>query len=241
MADKEAEYSSGDEMGSRPNRRGARGAKKAQTAQSGTGQTTKAVTHASTFKDFLLKEELMRAINEAGFEKPSEVQQNGIYYVMHGEDLLCQAKSGTGKTAVFAIGILQSVKVGPESFQCLVLCHTRELAFQIAKEFERLGKYIHGLRINTIIGGVDEEDQVLMLENNPPHVLIGTPGRVLKLVKEGKIKLENLKYFVIDECDQVLQALGSLNRHAARRSGHLHAHQAAQAGAHVHGHAQRPE
>lgn len=196
------------------------------------------VTHASTFKDFLLKEEIMRGINEAGFEKPSDVQQNGIYYVMHGEDLLAQAKSGTGKTAVFAIGILQNIKVGPEPFQCLVLSHTRELAVQIANEFQRLGKYIQGLRITTIIGGMDEEGQVLTLENNPPHIVIGTPGRVLKLTKEGKIKLDNLKYFVVDECDQVLQQIGLLTRHAKRCPGNLPEDQAKKASSHVYCHSQ---
>lgn len=206
-ADEKADYSSDDDGGARrgTRRRGRGGAQTAPSSQAQPAQASKTVTHASTFKDFLLKEELMRAINEAGFEKPSEVQQDGIFYILYGEDLLCQAKSGTGKTAVFVLGILQNIKLGAEPFQCLVMCNTRELAYQIKGEFDRLGKYIQGLKVATIYGGMDIEDQQLLLENNPPHILIGTPGRVLQLVKKNLIKLDNLKYFVIDECDEVLK------------------------------------
>lgn len=206
--EEKVDYSSDEERGGRGGRkRGRAQAKTAGDAKDGapTTQIGQAVTQASTFKDFLLREELMRAINEAGFEKPSEVQQKGIYFILYGVDLLCQAKSGTGKTAVFVLGILQNTKVGPEPFQTLVLCNTRELAFQIAKEFERLGKYIQGLKVATIYGGVEVDDQALLLENNPPHILIGTPGRVLQLVKRDLIKLDTLRYFVIDECDEVLR------------------------------------
>lgn len=89
----------------------------------------------------------MRSIAEAGFENPSEVQCEGIPYITYGNDLLCQAKSGMGKTAVFVLGVLHSLDVPGDPFQALVLCHTRELAFQISREFERLGKFIEGLKI----------------------------------------------------------------------------------------------
>lgn len=199
----------------------------------------RAITQASTFKDFVLKEELNRAINEAGFEKPSEVQQCGIFYILYGEDLLCQAKSGTGKTAVFVIGILQSIKLDQGPFQALILCHTRELAFQISREFERLGKYVHGVKIATIFGGVDVDDQCLLLENNPPHILVGTPGRVLHMVKKDLIKLENLKYFVIDECDETLKQYSLLRRYETRHPRHFHQDKAEKTGFDVHRNAQR--
>lgn len=120
-----ADYSSDDEKNKRTQTRKGRGAATAKTAtapapgtapKTGNAQGSKIVNQASTFKDFLLKEELMRAINEAGFEKPSEVQQDGIFYILYGEDLLCQAKSGTGKTAVFVLGILQNIKVDADPF-----------------------------------------------------------------------------------------------------------------------------
>ncbi len=168
-----------------------------------TGKT--GMTHASTFKDFQLKEELLRSLGEAGFENPSDVQCEGIPYIIFGEDLLCQAKSGMGKTAVFVLGVLHSMEIPGKPFQCIVLANTRELAFQISKEFERLGKFIEGLKIATIYGGVNEEAQILQLENNPPHVVIGTPGRTLSLVKKEKIVLNKLKFFILDECDKILE------------------------------------
>ena len=78
------------------------------------------------------------------------------------------------------------------------------MAYQISKEFERLGKYVPGLKVQTILGGLSEQAQILQLENNPPNVVIGTPGRTLALVKKKKLKLDNLKFFIIDECDKVL-------------------------------------
>ena len=205
--EEKVDYSSDEERGGRGARKRARGQAKAPAGGKEAGaapQIGQAVTQASTFKDFLLKEELMRAINEAGFEKPSEVQQKGVFYILYGVDLLCQAKSGTGKTAVFVLGILQNTKMGQEPFQTLVLCNTRELALQIAGEFERLGKYLQGLRVASIFGGVKLEDQELLLTHNPPQILVGTPGRVLQLVRKELIKLDNLRHFVIDECDEVL-------------------------------------
>lgn len=183
-----------------------RASKKTKTTKT---TTKKQNTHHSTFKDFHLKEELLRGLGEAGFENPSEVQSQGIPYIIYGEDLLCQAKSGMGKTAVFVLGVLHSIEIDNNPFQCIVLCHTRELAFQISKEFERLGKYIEGLKIATIFGGVNEEAQILQLENNPPHVIVGTPGRTLSLVKKKKIVLDKLKFFILDECDKILEQYGN--------------------------------
>lgn len=110
-----------------------------------------------------------------------------------------------GKTAVFVLSVLHSIKVPGDPFQCLVLCNTRELAFQISKEFERLGKYIQGLRIQAVYGGVNIETQIMHIEVNPPHILIGCPGRTLELISKDIIKLDKLNYFIVDECDKVLE------------------------------------
>jgi ATP-dependent RNA helicase UAP56/SUB2 len=179
-----------------------------KTAKTTPAEKGKPNTHHSTFKDFQLREELLRGLGEAGFENPSDVQSQGIPYIIYGEDLLCQAKSGMGKTAVFVLGVLHSIEIEGKPFQCLVLCHTRELAFQISKEFERLGKYIEGLKIATVFGGVNEEAQILQLENNPPHVLVGTPGRTYSLIKKKKVTLDKLKFFILDECDKILEQYG---------------------------------
>jgi len=86
----------------------------------------------------------------------------------------------------------------------LILCNTRELAYQIKKEFSRLGKYLN-FKISVYYGGVPEEENKMDLSKNSPHIVVGTPGRILSLVKSNSLKLDKLKYFVIDECDNVLQ------------------------------------
>jgi len=98
--------------------------------------------HASGFKDFLLKQELMRAIVDCGFEHPSEVQHECIPQANLGMDVICQAKSGMGKTAVFVLTTLHQVETDKAEVKVLILCHTRELAFQISNEFQRFSKYL---------------------------------------------------------------------------------------------------
>ncbi len=112
-----------------------------------------------------------------------------------------------GKTAVFVLGVLHTIKIPGDPFQVLVICHTRELAFQISKEFERMGKHIAGLKIATLYGGVNPEAQQLMIESANPQVIIGTPGRTLDFVRKGILKLGNLTHFIIDECDKVLEEM----------------------------------
>ena len=96
--------------------------------------------HASGFKDFLLKQELMRAVVDCGFEHPSEVQHECIPQAVLGMDVICQAKSGMGKTAVFVLTTLHQVETDTQAVKVLVLCHTRELAYQISHEYQRFSK-----------------------------------------------------------------------------------------------------
>merc|ERR1719197_1040699 len=100
-----------------------------------------AAIHASGFKDFLLKPELLRAIVDCGFEHPSEVQHECIPQAILGTDILCQAKSGMGKTAVFVLACLQQMDSSEAAVKVLVTCHTRELAYQIKHEFDRFAKF----------------------------------------------------------------------------------------------------
>jgi ATP-dependent RNA helicase UAP56/SUB2 len=169
---------------------------------SGKQEDTHVAIHSSGFREFLLKPELLRAIVDCGFEHPSEVQQEAIPQAILGTDVVCQAKSGMGKTAVFVISILQQLEPQEGKVSVLVLCHTRELAFQIAREFERFSKY---LEVNTKVfyGGVPVREHKELLKT-PPHIVIGTPGRILQLAQEKALDLKNLKYFVMDECDQLL-------------------------------------
>uniref|UniRef100_A0A1B6J0Q9 RNA helicase n=1 Tax=Homalodisca liturata TaxID=320908 RepID=A0A1B6J0Q9_9HEMI len=164
--------------------------------------------HSSGFRDFLLKPEILRAIVDCGFEHPSEVQHECIPQAVLGMDILCQAKSGMGKTAVFVLATLQQLENTAEnSVFVLVMCHTRELAFQISKEYERFSKYMPQIKVGVFFGGLPIQKDEEVLKNNCPHIVVGTPGRILALVRSKKLNLKNLKHFVLDECDKMLELL----------------------------------
>lgn len=110
--------------------------------------------HGSGFRDFLLKSELLHSITDCGFEHPSEVQHECIPQALLGMDVLCQAKSGMGKTAIFVLATLHQLDVVEGEVSVLVLCHTRELAFQIAREYERFSKYLTTAKVEVIYGGL---------------------------------------------------------------------------------------
>mmetsp|Transcript_29935 Transcript_29935/g.75418 ORF Transcript_29935/g.75418 Transcript_29935/m.75418 type:complete len:425 (+) Transcript_29935:1-1275(+) len=166
-----------------------------------------AAIHASGFRDFLLKPELLRAIVDCGFEHPSEVQHECIPQAILGTDILCQAKSGMGKTAVFVLACLQQIDPSEKSVKVLVVCHTRELAYQIKHEFDRFSKYFQDVKTGVVYGGMPIAKDKEMLKDNCPHILIGTPGRVLGLTREKDLKLDKLSQFVLDECDKCLDKL----------------------------------
>merc|ERR1712216_849104 len=153
--------------------------------------------HASGFRDFLLKPELLRATVDCGFEHPSEVQHACIPQAILGTDILCQAKSGMGKTAVFVLACLQQVTVdkADKAVKVLVVCHTRELAYQIKHEFERFAKFFADIKTAVVYGGVPiaKDKEMLKSETECPQILIGTPGRVLALTREKDLKLDKRK------------------------------------------------
>merc|ERR1712087_23125 len=166
-----------------------------------------AAIHASGFRDFLLKPELNRAIVDCGFEHPSEVQHECIPQAILGTDVLCQAESGMGKTAVFVLSTLQQIDAKEKVVKTLVVCHTRELAYQIKHEFDRFAKYFADVKTGVVYGGIPIAKDKEMLEKECPHVLIGTPGRVLGLTREKDLKLDKCSQFVLDECDKCLDKL----------------------------------
>merc|ERR1711975_201047 len=134
--------------------------------------------------DFLLKPELLRAIVDCGFEHPSEVQHECIPQAILGTDVLCQAKSGMGKTAVFVLACLQQIDASDKAVKVLVVCHTRELAYQIKHEFDRFAKYFTDVKCAVVYGGIPIAKDKEMLKDSCPHILIGTPGRVLALTRD---------------------------------------------------------
>ncbi|XP_023616076.1 ATP-dependent RNA helicase DDX39A-like [Myotis lucifugus] len=132
--------------------------------------------HSSGFRDFLLKPELLRAVGDCGFEHPSEVQHQCIPQAILGMDVLCQAKSGMGKTAVFVLATLQQIEP------------------------------VNG-QVSVFFGGLSIKKDEEVLKKNCPHVVVGTPGRILALVRNRSLNLRNVKHFVLDECDKMLEQL----------------------------------
>ena len=151
----------------------------------------------------------MKAITDCGFEHPSEVQQECIPQSVMGIDVLCQAKSGMGKTAVFVLTTLHQLEDNPKPVSVLVMCHTRELAFQIKKEYDRFTKYLNKdkVSVEVMYGGQSIQSHIKQLKTKPPTVIVGTPGRILALVRGKHLDTSNLKHFVLDECDKMLDAL----------------------------------
>merc|ERR1719164_441261 len=168
--------------------------------------------HASGFRDFLLKPELLRAVVDCGFEHPSEVQHECIPQAILGMDVLCQAKSGMGKTAVFVLTTLQQLDPVEGEVGVLVMCHTRELAYQINEEYTRFIKYLPSLKCKVIYGGEPITKHLDELKESMPHIIVATPGRLLALTRKkggdkAALDLSKVKHFVLDECDQMLEQL----------------------------------
>jgi superfamily II DNA/RNA helicase len=167
--------------------------------------------YSSGFREMLLAPELQRAIVDSGFEHPSEVQQECTPQAILGTDIICQAKSGMGKTAVFVLSVLQQLAQMdslPNQVDTLVLCHTRELAYQICAEFDRFRKYLPKIKTHVFYGGVPiQENKTVLAGDNCPHIIIGTPGRILQLAIEKSLNLSNIKHFILDECDKMLESL----------------------------------
>merc|ERR1712070_1282141 len=177
------------------------------TSGAASGGKTYVAIHASGFKDFLLKPELLRAIIDCGFEHPSEVQHECIPQAILGMDVVCQAKSGMGKTAVFVLATLQQVDPKENEVAVIVLAHTRELAYQISNEFERFSRYLSDVKCKVFYGGVPVPEHKRILKDEPPHIVVGTPGRVLQLVREKDLVTKSVKHFILDECDKMLEQL----------------------------------
>lgn len=156
------------------------------------------------FTEFKIKEGILRAIEDMGFEKASEIQEKAIPKLLDNDiDFVGQAQTGTGKTAAFAIPLLQKIKSTSKGIQAIILAPTRELANQIAGEIEKISKY-DPMRTFCVYGGVPVYNQVKSLHKTKPHILVGTPGRVLDLINRDAIQLDKVKYFCLDEADEML-------------------------------------
>jgi ATP-dependent RNA helicase UAP56/SUB2 len=128
-----------------------------------------------------------------------------------GTDVICQAKSGLGKTAVFVLASLQQIEPVQGETSVLVMCHTRELAYQIRAEYQRFGKYMPNVKTGVFYGGtqINKDIDILRNKETHPHIIVGTPGRLNALVRDKHLKLGNIRQFILDECDKMLDQVGA--------------------------------
>ncbi len=157
-----------------------------------------------TFEELGVSEEIRRAIEEIGFEKPMPVQEEVIPYLLGiGNDVIALAQTGTGKTAAYGIPLLQKTDPKKKETQALILSPTRELCLQIADDLKAFSKYIDGLHVVPVYGGASIETQIRMLKHGV-QIIVATPGRLIDLMKRGVAKLDSVNNVVLDEADEML-------------------------------------
>ncbi|MCI1272912.1 MAG: DEAD/DEAH box helicase [Clostridiaceae bacterium] len=155
------------------------------------------------FEGVNLSVDLQNALAEMGFIEPSEIQKAAIPAIFKNEDIIAMAPTGSGKTATFAIPIIERLDTANSNIQALVMCPTRELAIQCHREFEKMGKYIEGFSVVSVYGGQNIDRQLNALKRNP-QIIVATPGRLMDHYKRGSIKFDNVKTVVLDEADEML-------------------------------------
>lgn len=165
-------------------------------------KTSKKVPVTPTFEAMDLKESLLRGIYGYGFTLPSAIQSRAITQIISGRDTIAQAQSGTGKTATFSIGMLEVVDTSNKSTQAIVLSPTRELAVQIQNVIRALGDFMN-VKVHACVGGKSVADDVKALTKGQ-HIVSGTPGRVLDMIKRRNIVTRNIKMIILDEADELL-------------------------------------
>ena len=157
-----------------------------------------------SFRDLGLIEPVLKALKEVGYEIPSPIQAQTIPYILDGKDVLGQAQTGTGKTAAFALPILSRIDLKQKDPQVLVLAPTRELAIQVAEAFQSYAAHLRDFHVLPIYGGQDYGTQLRQLKRGA-QVVVGTPGRVMDHMRKGTLALDNLKFLVLDEADEMLR------------------------------------
>ena len=157
-----------------------------------------------TFTDLNLPQPILQALEKVGYEKPSPIQAESIPLLLDGHDLLGQAQTGTGKTAAFALPMLANLDIEGNYPQLLVLAPTRELAIQVAEAFQAYASFSKKIRVLPVYGGQSYDNQIRQLKRGV-QVVVGTPGRVIDHIKRGTLKLDQLKFLVLDEADEMLR------------------------------------
>lgn len=162
-------------------------------------------TSAPDFKHLNLSQPLLEAVARQGYSVPTPIQQQIIPHLLAGHDVVAQAQTGTGKTAGFALPLLEKLNLhDSQKPQVLVLTPTRELAIQVSESFQAYGFFLPTLHVLPIYGGQDYSTQLRQLKRGP-HIIVGTPGRVIDLVRRGSLDLGSITSFVLDEADEMLK------------------------------------
>ncbi len=158
----------------------------------------------TAFDQLALNKNILKVLDEVGYETPSPIQAQTIPLMLEGRDLVGQAQTGTGKTAAFALPILSNLDLKQKQPQVLVLAPTRELAIQVAEAFQKYASHLKGFHVLPVYGGQDYRTQIRALERGV-HVVVGTPGRVMDHMRKGNLKLGGLTTLVLDEADEMLR------------------------------------
>lgn len=157
-----------------------------------------------TFRELNLKEDILSAIEELGYEQPMPVQEQAIPFMLEQTaDLVALAQTGTGKTAAFGLPVLNVIDTSRKEVQALILAPTRELCIQIANDIKGYAKNMRGVKIVPVYGGEDIRTQLRQLDT-PPQIIVATPGRLIDLIERGKIELGAIDFLVLDEADEML-------------------------------------
>ena len=155
------------------------------------------------FSSLPLSGQLLKSLDGLGFKTMTPIQEKSLPHILKGRDVIAKAKTGSGKTAAFGLGVLQNIEIDGFKIGSLILCPTRELANQVSEELRRLARHVYNLKIVTLTGGSPIYYQTRSLEHGA-HIAVGTPGRVLDLLKKQNLNLDHLKSLVLDEADRML-------------------------------------
>ena len=158
----------------------------------------------TNFSSLNLHADLINNVSSLGYETMTAIQAQSLPHILAGKDVIAQGKTGSGKTAAFALGLLHKLEVKKFRVQSLVLCPTRELADQVAKEIRKLARTIHNIKVLTLCGGMPFGPQIGSLEHGA-HIIVGTPGRIEEHLRKVTLKLDALDMLVLDEADRMLE------------------------------------
>jgi len=176
-----------------------------------TNTTTNNNTQKHEFKDINTWEELedvnpqlLRGIYNYGFENPSPIQKKAICPIFAKKDIIAQAQSGTGKTGCFSIGVLQRINCDNNTPQAIIISPTRELSLQTKGVIDGIGGVMKNLRTQLLVGGTSIDEDIRLLTQTPPHIIVGCPGRIHDMLKRKKLRSSDLRILIIDEADEML-------------------------------------